>query len=262
MSHCQRAPRRLLSRPPPSLEAKDNDTRKTHGPPPTRAPANAKPLHRQCRHPLPAGDTMERLVAHLRRVLQCANIDTLTGPFLQLQRLHCRAERAPWGRPSRGHPEGEEGHRWHRSLPGDSSAFRPPPGAATVRLAGFAEFQACCIESLTASRPLPQAESQDKGSRCPSSRHQAGHDGSANREPEGLHDSPLHGRYAQLKEDPLTMLALNVCARLLCDSKRPVALTGAGMSAESGIPTFRDSDSGMWARWFPGDAGFASRIPR
>ena len=43
--------------------------------------------------PLPAGDSIERLVAHLRRVLQCANIDTLTGPFLQLERLRVRVER-------------------------------------------------------------------------------------------------------------------------------------------------------------------------
>ena len=43
--------------------------------------------------PLPAGDSIERLVAHLRRVLQCASIDTLTGPFLQLERLRVRVER-------------------------------------------------------------------------------------------------------------------------------------------------------------------------
>lgn len=31
----------------------------------------------------------------------------------------------------------------------------------------------------------------------------------------------------------------------LCASKRPVALTGAGVSAESGVPTFR-GDGGLW----------------
>jgi len=52
--------------------------------------------------PLPAGDTMERLVAHLRRVLQCANIDTLTGPFLQLQRLRTQVERLHGASPVAG----------------------------------------------------------------------------------------------------------------------------------------------------------------
>ena len=52
--------------------------------------------------PLPAGDSMERLVAHLRRVLQCANIDTLTGPFLQLQRLRTQVERLHGASPVAG----------------------------------------------------------------------------------------------------------------------------------------------------------------
>ena len=49
----------------------------------------------------------------------------------------------------------------------------------------------------------------------------------------------------------MTTLMLDTCARLLHDSKHPVALTGSGMSAESGIPTFRDSDTSLWARWAP-----------
>ncbi|WP_024889367.1 SIR2 family NAD-dependent protein deacylase [Luteimonas huabeiensis] len=32
---------------------------------------------------------------------------------------------------------------------------------------------------------------------------------------------------------------------------RIVALTGAGMSAESGVPTFRDAQTGLWARFDP-----------
>ena len=28
-------------------------------------------------------------------------------------------------------------------------------------------------------------------------------------------------------------------------------LTGAGMSAESGVPTFRDAQTGLWARFDP-----------
>jgi NAD-dependent deacetylase len=43
-------------------------------------------------------------------------------------------------------------------------------------------------------------------------------------------------------------------------ARRIVVLTGAGMSAESGIPTFRDARSGLWARFDPmqlaSEAGF------
>jgi NAD-dependent deacetylase len=37
----------------------------------------------------------------------------------------------------------------------------------------------------------------------------------------------------------------------LRSAQRVVALTGAGMSAESGIPTFRDPQSGLWAKYDP-----------
>lgn len=36
-------------------------------------------------------------------------------------------------------------------------------------------------------------------------------------------------------------------------AERIVVLTGAGISAESGIPTFRDAQSGLWARFLPED---------
>jgi NAD-dependent deacetylase len=39
--------------------------------------------------------------------------------------------------------------------------------------------------------------------------------------------------------------------RALATSRRPVVLTGAGMSAESGVPTFRDALDGLWARFRP-----------
>jgi NAD-dependent deacetylase len=39
--------------------------------------------------------------------------------------------------------------------------------------------------------------------------------------------------------------------RALAASRRPVVLTGAGMSAESGVPTFRDALDGLWARFRP-----------
>lgn len=38
----------------------------------------------------------------------------------------------------------------------------------------------------------------------------------------------------------------------LCTGARTITvLTGAGMSAESGVPTFRDDDTGLWARFDP-----------
>jgi NAD-dependent deacetylase len=39
----------------------------------------------------------------------------------------------------------------------------------------------------------------------------------------------------------------------LRDAKRIAVLTGAGMSAESGVPTFRDAQTGLWARFRPED---------
>ncbi len=38
---------------------------------------------------------------------------------------------------------------------------------------------------------------------------------------------------------------------LLSQAKRPVAFAGAGMSADSGIPTFRGSDGGLWSEYDP-----------
>lgn len=39
--------------------------------------------------------------------------------------------------------------------------------------------------------------------------------------------------------------------RLIAAAERPVVLTGAGMSAESGVPTFRDAQTGLWERFSP-----------
>jgi NAD-dependent deacetylase len=36
-----------------------------------------------------------------------------------------------------------------------------------------------------------------------------------------------------------------------CVARRVVVLTGAGISAESGVRTFRDALSGLWARFRP-----------
>ncbi len=40
-------------------------------------------------------------------------------------------------------------------------------------------------------------------------------------------------------------------AAALRDARRVVVLTGAGVSAESGVPTFRDAMTGLWARYDP-----------
>ena len=40
-------------------------------------------------------------------------------------------------------------------------------------------------------------------------------------------------------------------ADALAKARRVVALTGAGVSAESGVPTFRDALTGLWARFDP-----------
>jgi NAD-dependent deacetylase len=38
---------------------------------------------------------------------------------------------------------------------------------------------------------------------------------------------------------------------VLQNARRVLVLTGAGMSAESGVPTFRDAQSGLWAKFRP-----------
>ena len=37
----------------------------------------------------------------------------------------------------------------------------------------------------------------------------------------------------------------------LAAARRPVVLSGAGTSAESGVPTFRDALDGLWSRYRP-----------
>src|SRR5207249_2243707 len=45
--------------------------------------------------------------------------------------------------------------------------------------------------------------------------------------------------------------AIQAAARALRTARRVVVATGAGMSQESGIPTFRDAVTGLWARYDP-----------
>ena len=47
--------------------------------------------------------------------------------------------------------------------------------------------------------------------------------------------------------------SLDAAAALLRGAGRIAVLSGAGISAESGIPTFRDALTGLWARFDAGD---------
>lgn len=47
--------------------------------------------------------------------------------------------------------------------------------------------------------------------------------------------------------------ALEAAAALLRDAERVLVLSGAGISAESGIPTFRGAQTGLWAQFSPQD---------
>jgi NAD-dependent deacetylase len=59
---------------------------------------------------------------------------------------------------------------------------------------------------------------------------------------------------------------LEVVRESLARARRVCVLTGAGMSAESGIPTFRDAMSGLWSRFDPvelaSDEGFRANPAR
>jgi NAD-dependent deacetylase len=44
---------------------------------------------------------------------------------------------------------------------------------------------------------------------------------------------------------------MDAAARALRDARFVAVLTGAGVSAESGVPTFRDAQAGLWAKYDP-----------
>ena len=46
---------------------------------------------------------------------------------------------------------------------------------------------------------------------------------------------------------------LAALAERVAQARRLLVLTGAGMSAESGVPTFREAQTGLWARFSPED---------
>ena len=46
-------------------------------------------------------------------------------------------------------------------------------------------------------------------------------------------------------------MSVETARKLLAESRRVCVLTGAGISAESGIPTFRDALTGLWSKFRP-----------
>ena len=46
---------------------------------------------------------------------------------------------------------------------------------------------------------------------------------------------------------------LSIAVEKLSQAKQIVVLTGAGISAESGIPTFRDAQVGLWEKYDPAE---------
>jgi NAD-dependent deacetylase len=56
------------------------------------------------------------------------------------------------------------------------------------------------------------------------------------------------------------------CARLLADAKSVVVFTGAGVSAESGVPTYRSGDDGLWSKKnmlrYANPRGYATHFPK
>lgn len=58
------------------------------------------------------------------------------------------------------------------------------------------------------------------------------------------------------------MTSLELAAEALQAAKRIVVLTGAGVSAESGIPTFRDPLTGLWQRFDPAELASAEAFRR
>jgi NAD-dependent deacetylase len=63
------------------------------------------------------------------------------------------------------------------------------------------------------------------------------------------------------EESPLDAAIAATAARLR-EARYVVALTGAGVSAESGVPTFRDALTGLWAKFDPRDLATPSAFAR
>ncbi|MBM3129122.1 MAG: NAD-dependent deacylase [Chloroflexi bacterium] len=77
---------------------------------------------------------------------------------------------------------------------------------------------------------------------------------------------PISGQYFCFCTIPRSIFArLQSLISNLKSAQRVVALTGAGVSAESGVPTFRDAQTGLWAKYDPtqlATAGAFARDPK
>jgi NAD-dependent deacetylase len=62
--------------------------------------------------------------------------------------------------------------------------------------------------------------------------------------------------------DSLMHNSIQQAAEWIAASQRLVVLTGAGVSKESGVPTFRDALNGLWARYDPGQLATAAAFRR
>jgi NAD-dependent deacetylase len=68
-------------------------------------------------------------------------------------------------------------------------------------------------------------------------------------------------RNVDMTAAPTTPMPPDLVAALR-SARSVVALTGAGMSAESGVPTFRDAQTGLWARFDPRELATPSAFAR
>ena len=62
---------------------------------------------------------------------------------------------------------------------------------------------------------------------------------------------PGYRPYVPPNPDEVDVEISDELAQVVRDARRIVVLSGAGMSAESGVPTFRDAQSGLWERFDP-----------
>lgn len=68
-----------------------------------------------------------------------------------------------------------------------------------------------------------------------------------------------------MSREPIIEENIARAARLLREAKSVVVFTGAGVSAESGVPTYRSGAAGLWSRQkmerFANPAGYAANLP-
>src|SRR6202790_2109533 len=70
-------------------------------------------------------------------------------------------------------------------------------------------------------------------------------------DPDGSSSTRRHHSGFDVMQDKHQSRAAAQAARVLAGSRCVAMLTGAGISAESGVPTFRDAQTGLWAQFDP-----------